>query len=86
MSQAYNLNDACSEDADVRKAYGGSTFGGPYVEFEIINLPTGENASSTILAMNMNDGDLSGTSTVNERGCSLIVVIIQFNKYPFSIC
>ena len=70
MSQAYNINDACSEDADVRKAYGGSTFGGLYAGIEIINPPIGENATSTILAMKVNDGYLNSTSTVNERGYS----------------
>ena len=52
MSQAYNLNDTCSEDADVRKAYGGSNSGGLYAGIEITHPPIGKNATSTILAKN----------------------------------
>ena len=70
-SHAYNLNEACLENADVRKTYGGPTFGGLYGGNEIINPPIGENATCTILAMKINDGDQNGTSTVNERGCFL---------------
>lgn len=66
-SQAYNLNDACSENTHVIRTYGGSTFEGLYGG--AVELRSSIRLLERIrpAAVRINDGDQNGTSTVNEH-------------------